>query len=102
MIKKKLIPLFIVLSMIISIGTALASSYIGNCNTYKFHYSSCHYVGKMSESHTVWFSSRDEAIDAGYIPCKVCRPWQLFVFMLKYIKIKGAFKWKKQSLLHLS
>jgi len=74
MLKKKLIPLFLVLAMVISVATAFASSYIGNSNTYKFHYSSCRYVGKMSESHKVWFSSRDEAIDAGYVPCKVCRP----------------------------
>ena len=74
MLKKKLIPLFLVLAMLISVATAFASSYIGKSNTHKLHYSSCHYVGKMSESHKVWFSSRDEAIDAGYLPCKVCRP----------------------------
>jgi hypothetical protein len=48
--------------------------YIGNSRSYIFHHSWCRYVGQMSDSHKVYFDSRDEAIDAGYRPCKVCRP----------------------------
>ena len=50
------------------------ASYIGNSNSGIFHYSWCRYVGRMSENHKVFFDSREEAIDAGYRPCKVCRP----------------------------
>ena len=52
----------------------LSSSYIGNAHTHKFHYSDCRYVGRMNEDNKVYFESRDEAVDAGYVPCKVCRP----------------------------
>lgn len=52
----------------------LATNYIGNSNTGKFHYASCRWVSKMYDSHKVYFESREEAIDAGYVPCKVCRP----------------------------
>ncbi|WP_434132806.1 hypothetical protein KIAC18_000327 [Sporomusa sphaeroides] len=52
----------------------LASSYVGNARTYKFHFSGCRYVGQMNAGNKVYFDSRDEAVNAGYVPCKVCRP----------------------------
>jgi micrococcal nuclease len=48
--------------------------YIGNRNTYKFHWASCRYVGMMNPKNKVPFRTREEAIRAGYIPCKVCKP----------------------------
>lgn len=51
-----------------------AASYIGNSNSMKFHYASCTWVGKMNPSNKVPFASREDAINAGYVPCKVCRP----------------------------
>ena len=59
---------------ILASSVALGSDYIGNSNSHKFHYASCRYVNRMSETHKIFFESRDEAIDAGYVPCKVCRP----------------------------
>ena len=35
---------------------------------------SCSSVNKMSEKNKVFFSSRDEAINQGYVPCKRCNP----------------------------
>ena len=52
-----------------SIGT-----YIGNLDTHKFHKPSCKYSAKISEKNKVTFSSRDEAINQGYSPCKICNP----------------------------
>jgi hypothetical protein len=49
-------------------------AYVANSNTGKFHYAGCRYVNMMSPSHKVFYDSRDEAINAGYVPCKVCRP----------------------------
>ncbi|VBB05627.1 Hypothetical protein LUCI_0837 [Lucifera butyrica] len=51
-----------------------SATYIGNSHSGIFHYSYCRYVGRMSESHKVFFESRDDAINAGYRPCKVCKP----------------------------
>lgn len=51
-----------------------SGSYVGNANTHVFHYSSCSYVNRMKEGNKVFFNSRDEAIAAGYRPCKVCNP----------------------------
>ena len=44
-----------------------------NSNTGKFHYAGCRYVNMMSPSHKVFYDNRDEAINAGIVPCKVCR-----------------------------
>lgn len=51
-----------------------SASYIGNANTHKFHYSSCKSVSQMSDKNKVYLNSRDEAINAGYQPCKNCNP----------------------------
>lgn len=50
------------------------SEYIGNLNSYKFHFATCIYVSKMSDHNKVYFSNRDDAIAEGYQPCKACKP----------------------------
>lgn len=47
-------------------------TYIGNKNTKKFHLSSCR--STVSEDNKIYFSMRDDYINAGYIPCKICNP----------------------------
>ena len=50
-------------------------TYILNANTHKFHYPTCKSVDKMSEKNKVEFhGTREEAIQAGYDPCKNCNP----------------------------
>lgn len=46
--------------------------YHGNTNTRKFHSSDCRYYD--CPHCTAVFRSREAAIDAGYVPCKVCDP----------------------------
>lgn len=72
--KRRILPLVVVLLVACSAATVLASTYVGNARTHKFHYSDCRYVGEMNENNKVYFDDRDEAIDEGYVPCKVCRP----------------------------
>lgn len=50
------------------------ANYIGNASSLKFHYPYCEAVGKMSDSNKVSLGSRDEAINQGYTPCKICNP----------------------------
>jgi hypothetical protein len=49
-------------------------AYVANSNTGKFHYAGCRYVRMMSPGHKVFYDSRDEAVNAGFVACKVCRP----------------------------
>ena len=50
------------------------AKYVGNSNTYKFHYSNCKWAIKISDKNKITFNSRESAINQGYIPCKVCNP----------------------------
>ena len=80
--KKRLSLLFISVTIIAGLAaiminldnTALAAAYVGASTTGKFHYESCRWAEKIRDDHRVYFESREEAIDAGYVPCKVCRP----------------------------
>jgi len=51
-----------------------AAAYIGNKNTRKFHFASCRSVGQMNPSNKVPYSSREDAVADGYVPCKNCNP----------------------------
>ncbi|WP_253256508.1 MULTISPECIES: thermonuclease family protein [unclassified Neomoorella] len=51
-----------------------AAKYIGNSSSKKFHLPSCQWAKEISPRNRVEFTSRQEAISAGYQPCKVCRP----------------------------
>ena len=55
-------------------ASVLASAYVGNAKSKKFHHADCSYAGKMSSANRVYFNTRDEAVNAGYIPCKRCNP----------------------------
>jgi micrococcal nuclease len=62
-----------------SAGTSSGSSgssakYIGNRNTKKFHYATCTSVSQMNPANKVPFATREAAIAAGYVPCKICKP----------------------------
>lgn len=57
-----------------AVSTDSSSGYIGNLNSLKFHKVDCEGVSKMSEKNKVFFKSRQEAINEGYVPCKMCNP----------------------------
>lgn len=51
-----------------------SKKYVGNKNTKKFHLNTCSYANEISSSNKIYFNSRQDAINQGYIPCKVCKP----------------------------
>lgn len=51
-----------------------SAKYIGNANSGKFHNSGCKAIRKMSEHNKIFFSSRNDAVNQGYTPCKICNP----------------------------
>ncbi len=48
--------------------------YTGSDTTSIYCYPSCRHARRTSSTHEVRFHSAEEARDAGYRPCKVCRP----------------------------
>lgn len=49
-----------------------SDGYIGNTSTKKFHEPSCSYL--PDAANRTYFDTRDEALDAGYSPCRRCCP----------------------------
>jgi micrococcal nuclease len=54
--------------------TAVMSPYLGNLTSKKFHISTCENALKMRASNHAPFNTREDAIDDGYVPCKICNP----------------------------
>ena len=48
--------------------------YIGNRNTRVFHIPSCPSVADMKEKNKTPFAAREDAVAAGYRPCRRCNP----------------------------
>lgn len=50
------------------------AAYIGNQNTMKFHTLDCTAGAKIADRNVIYFSTRELAVEAGYVPCKLCNP----------------------------
>ena len=57
-----------------SSSSSSGQTYWASSNSNKFHYPSCEWAQKISGKNKVVFHSREEAINAGYVPCQVCGP----------------------------
>lgn len=53
---------------------AIQQTCLGNANSGKFHRPSCRTIKNKDASHFIQFSLREEAVEAGYVPCQVCCP----------------------------
>lgn len=72
--KKILSAVLVGAIFILTMAVAFAANYVGNANSGIFHYSDCPSAMRMKESNKVAISSRDEAVQRGYRPCKKCSP----------------------------
>ena len=50
------------------------AKYIGTVSSYKFHTMGCEWGQKIAAHNAQYFTSREDATNAGFIPCKVCNP----------------------------
>jgi hypothetical protein len=51
-----------------------SQEYWGSSQSDKFHYPSCRWAKRINKGNLIVFRSRQEALDSGYVACKVCRP----------------------------
>jgi len=54
--------------------TEKEACFIGNSESKKFHTLKCEAGSKVADRRAVYFRSREDAIEEGYIPCKICNP----------------------------
>jgi len=74
--KIRTLILIILLMAFISVCLSLAADYkyVGSVKSNKYHYPTCQWALKIKAENLVTFKSAKEALEAGYIPCKVCKP----------------------------
>ncbi len=53
---------------------ALTAPYVASKKSDVFHKADCGSVGRIAEKNLFTYSSREEAIQAGKVPCSVCKP----------------------------
>ena len=74
---KKIIRIVFILGVVFSfvyLSLAAEYKYVGSAKSNKYHYPSCQWALKIKPENLVTFKSAKEALETGYIPCKVCRP----------------------------
>lgn len=49
-------------------------TYVASTNSDKFHEPYCSQAQRINDANKITFSSREEAINAGYEPCNICYP----------------------------
>jgi methylphosphotriester-DNA--protein-cysteine methyltransferase len=59
---------------IVYLSNAADLKYVGSAKSNKYHYPWCEWALKIKPENLVKFESAKEALAAGYVPCKVCKP----------------------------
>lgn len=72
----KIIKFWVITMLIVFLipSIVMAATYIGNLNSYKFHYQGCRMANKMKQSNRIYFENRQDAVNRGMTPCGICRP----------------------------
>jgi methylphosphotriester-DNA--protein-cysteine methyltransferase len=61
-----------VVSSFVCLSLAAEYKYVGSSKSNKYHYPSCEWAAKISPQNLVTFKTAKEALNAGYVACKVC------------------------------
>ena len=75
--KRVLIALLLVgllLGSVVVIAYASSCNFVGSKNSDVYHYPDCRYAKNIKSGNRVCFDTPEDAVAAGYRPCKVCKP----------------------------
>ena len=72
--KKKFKIFLLIFSLLFLAVSVNAGQFWASKNSNKYHYPTCKWAQKINSSNLVKFNSPEEAIKAGYVPCKICHP----------------------------
>ena len=73
MVKHKL-KITAIIFLLLLIPSIVFAEYWGSKNSNKYHYPNCVWAQKINPNNLIKFGNPEDAIKAGYVPCKVCRP----------------------------
>jgi hypothetical protein len=54
--------------------TTVGAQFVGSKNSNKYHTKECRWAKRISPANLVTFKTVKEALDGGYVPCRVCSP----------------------------
>lgn len=60
--------------LLLAAAVLAAPQYVASVHKEPFHRVSCRWAQKISPANAVYYNTRQEAINDGYRPCKVCNP----------------------------
>ena len=60
--------------LLLAAAVLAAPQYVASINKEPFHRVSCRWAQKILPKNAVYYDTREEAIQAGHRPCKVCNP----------------------------
>ncbi|MEW6214677.1 MAG: Ada metal-binding domain-containing protein [Nitrospirota bacterium] len=66
--------ILLVTFFVVCLSLAADYKYVGSVKSNKYHYPTCKWALRIKPENLVTFKSAKEALAAGYVPCKVCKP----------------------------
>ena len=70
----KILTALTLLLALLVYSPAHSAEFWGSKESNKYHYPECQWAQKINPANRVIFNSPEEALRAGYVPCKVCNP----------------------------
>lgn len=71
---RKRLALSILAVLFLAAAVLAAPQYVASVHKEPFHRISCRWAQKISPKNAVYYNTREEAVQDGHRPCKVCRP----------------------------
>jgi len=68
------VPMLTVMILLLLVTQDGFAEVWGSSRSKSYHLASCRYVKKTSKDYRIKFASAQEAKEAGYNPCEVCKP----------------------------
>jgi methylphosphotriester-DNA--protein-cysteine methyltransferase len=72
--KRYLVPLVISVAIAIFVSFAMSAEFWASKGSNKYHYPTCKWAQKIKPDNLIKFGSPEQAVKAGYVPCRVCNP----------------------------
>ncbi|MEO0248925.1 MAG: Ada metal-binding domain-containing protein [candidate division WOR-3 bacterium] len=66
--------LFAVVLVLSTVALAADYKFVGSLKSNKYHHPACSAAKQIKPENLVTFKTAKEAQEAGYIPCKICKP----------------------------
>lgn len=66
--------IFALAFVVLLITNAYAGEFWASKNSNKYHRPECRWAQKIKPANLIKLKSPEEAVNSGFIPCKVCRP----------------------------